>query len=448
MNNRPDPFRRRRRVARLGSMARLRLPEQPPPGPSRPGFWRSPLRGPWLSSFLGAALLPLIAISALTGFLSQAAYNPWLTGNSVLPAGGLGWDVFAFSWPTSPAWLYALTQGLHVVCGLAAIPLLLAKLWSVMPKLFEWPPVRSLAHLLERVSLALLVGGSLFVLFTGLLNIQLFYPWPFGFVPAHYYAAIVFLAALALHVALKLPTVRRAFRERGVLRPLRDDLAHTRPEPYEAETTAPREPAPATLSRRGLLAMVGTASLGVAAMAGAQVLGGPLRALGWLVPHGRGYGEGPNDFQVNKTAAGVGIERAQIGPGWRLRLRGGAEEAALSREQLLALPQHTHELPIACVEGWSTTQTWTGVRLRDLAELAGMPDAAAVLVQSVQERGAFRQARLSAGQIGDERSLLALRVNGADLSPDHGYPARVIVPAAPGVHCTKWVGAMRFESEA
>jgi len=43
-----------------------------------------------------------------------------------------------------------------------------------------------------------------------------------------------------------------------------------------------------------------------------------------------------------------------------------------------------------------------------------------------------------------ERSLLALRDAGADLSPDHGYPARIIVPALPGVHCTKWVGELHF----
>ena len=43
-------------------------------------------------------------------------------------------------------------------------------------------------------------------------------------------------------------------------------------------------------------------------------------------------------------------------------------------------------------------------------------------------------------------SLLALHVNGSDLSPDHGYPARVIVPAAPGVHNTKWVTRLTFGS--
>ena len=44
----------------------------------------------------------------------------------------------------------------------------------------------------------------------------------------------------------------------------------------------------------------------------------------------------------------------------------------------------------------------------------------------------------------DERALLALRVNGADLSLDHGYPARIIVPALPGVHCTKWVASLTW----
>ena len=45
-------------------------------------------------------------------------------------------------------------------------------------------------------------------------------------------------------------------------------------------------------------------------------------------------------------------------------------------------------------------------------------------------------------------SLLALTVNGATLSLDHGYPARVIVPGLPGVHNTKWVARIDFVGEA
>jgi DMSO/TMAO reductase YedYZ molybdopterin-dependent catalytic subunit len=417
---------------------RSSLPPRLPAGPFLRERWPSPLRGPWLSSILGAALLPLIGICALTGYLSHAAYDPDLGANSVNSAGV---DLWFFHWPTSPAWLYALNQGLHVTSGLVAIPVLLAKLWSVMPKLYEWPPLRSVAHALERLSLAFLVGGSVFVFATGVLNIQLWYPFAFPFVPAHWYGAIVFVAALALHVGLKLPLMRRTFRERGVTGPLRDPT----PEPYEQGTTAPLAPAAPTISRRGLLGSVGAAALGMGLLGAGQSIGGPLRGLALLAPHGRDPGPGPNGFQVNKTARAVGIRASETGASWRLHVeRPGGAAMALSRDELLAMAQVTESLPIACVEGWSTTQTWTGIALRDLARMAGAESGHLLRVESLQRGGAFRQATLSEGQIADDRSLLALRVNGADLSLDHGFPARVIVPALPGVHCTKWVAKMTF----
>jgi DMSO/TMAO reductase YedYZ molybdopterin-dependent catalytic subunit len=66
-------------------------------------------------------------------------------------------------------------------------------------------------------------------------------------------------------------------------------------------------------------------------------------------------------------------------------------------------------------------------------------------VRSLQRGGAFGEAMLQANQIAHPDALLALRVNGADLTLDHGYPARIIVPALPGVHNTKWVAAIDFE---
>ncbi len=98
------------------------------------------------------------------------------------------------------------------------------------------------------------------------------------------------------------------------------------------------------------------------------------------------------------------------------------------------------------MEGWSTSdQLWSGVRLADLAALAGCAQhPPGVFVESVQRGGSFRAAALRDNQVRDPRSLLALRVNGADLSLDHGYPARTIVPANPGVHNTKWVSRLSF----
>ena len=85
---------------------------------------------------------------------------------------------YLFSWPTHPVWLYRVNQGVHVTLGLVLIPILLAKLWSVLPKLFEWPPLRGPAHALERLSLLLLVGGVVFEFVTGILNIQQWYTFP------------------------------------------------------------------------------------------------------------------------------------------------------------------------------------------------------------------------------------------------------------------------------
>ena len=94
-----------------------------------------------------------------------------------------------------PSWLYRLTQGLHVGLGLVLIPVVLAKLWSVVPRLFAWPPARSVAQVLERLSLLLLVGGILFEIVTGVLNIQYDYIFGFSFYTGHYFGAWVFIAA-------------------------------------------------------------------------------------------------------------------------------------------------------------------------------------------------------------------------------------------------------------
>ena len=419
------------------------FPATPPPGPFRATFWRSPLRGRWLTSVFGAVLLVGIPVLFLTGLFSYAAYNPGL-GNDITPSKGvLGF--YLFDWPTKPVWLYAANQGVHVIGGLALFPVLLAKLWSVIPRFFAWPPFTSPAQALERLGLVLLVGGALFEFVTGIMNVQYWYAFGFSFYTAHFFGAWVFFAGFVLHVVVKLPLQRRVLRSRRIIDELKVKLADTRPEgdPERDSLVAP-EPAAPTLSRRGLLALVGGSSLALLLLSVGQVLGGPLRSLALLAPRGRSYGDGPNDFQVNKPAAAAGVTPDTVGASYRLELRGGATDRELTRDELLALPQHTYDLPIACVEGWTTWQSWTGVRLRDLAALAGAEGSVRVFVESVQARGVFSNTVLSEDQVVADRSLLALKVNGADLSLDHGFPARVIVPANPGVHNTKWVDRMTF----
>ncbi len=417
-------------------MARSSLPGRLPRGPFSPDFWRSPLRGTWFTSVLGVVLLAGITILFVTGLVSYAAYNPDLSPvNDRTPGKGI-LGFYLFSWPTDPPWLYRLTQGVHVTLGLGLVPVLLAKLWSVVPKLFTLPPARSVTHALERISLILLVGGALFQFVTGILNIQLDYIFPGSFYPLHFYGAWVFFGAFLAHVVLKAPA---AFRN---LRRMRSGGGE---EPDE-ELTAAR-PAPPTVSRRGALGLVGGGSLLLVATSAGRSFDGPLRQTAVLTPHGGPEpGSGPGAFQVNKTAEYAGIRPDDTTEeAWRLTVTGRTGTVRLSRADLLAMDQQDADLPIACVEGWSTSdQAWRGVRLRDLAALVGHAEPADVYVESLQLRGTWRHAALSAGQVADRRSLLALSVNGADLTPDHGHPARVIVPAAPGVLNTKWVTRLTF----
>lgn len=277
--------------------------------PADPGFWRSPVRGARFTAVLGLVLLVGLTLLFVTGLLSYAAYNPDLdpVNDKTPDKGWLGFYLFA--WPTGPHWLYRLTQGLHVTVGIVLVPVLLAKLWSVIPRLFALPPARSVGHALERISLLLLVGGALFEFLTGLLNIQLDYLFPGSFYTLHFYGAWVFLAGFVAHVALKLPQAVRV---------LRSGIPRGEPDPLAAP-----DPLPATLSRRGALAMVGAGSLLLLVTSVGRSFDGPLRRIALLTPRGgTEQGPGPNAFQVNKTAAAVRIAPADTGERWRLTVRG------------------------------------------------------------------------------------------------------------------------------
>jgi DMSO/TMAO reductase YedYZ molybdopterin-dependent catalytic subunit len=402
--------------------------------------FRSPLRGPWLTSVFGLVLLVTLPIVIIIGLLSYIAYAPQF--GQAIP-GDVGWlRLPGFSWPTRPSWLYRLTQGLHVGLGLVVIPVVLAKLWSVIPRLFVWPPFRSIAQVLERLSLLMLVGGLLFEIVTGVLNIQYDYIFGFNFYTAHYFGAWVFIVGFAMHIALKIPHMVTGLRSLPVREVLRTSRSDTRPQSPDPAGLVAANSAEPTISRRGALALVGSGVALIAVLTVGQTIGGGARGAALLLPRGRGGG----DFPVNKTAVAAGIGPESVGASWVLTLRGGPSEVVLDRAALAAMPQTSAQLPIACVEGWSTVQTWSGVRLAELARIAGVPAPRSARVTSLQRGGAFGAAALQANQIRDPDALLALRVNGADLSLDHGYPARIIVPALPGVHNTKWVASIEFES--
>jgi hypothetical protein len=379
------------------------------PAPPTEKSFPSPLHHPRVATVIGRWLGIALLICFLTGLFSHF--------EQATP----GWLVI----PSRPASLYRVTQGLHVLSGLISVPLLLAKLWTVYPKLFAklpWPPSRkALGTVLERVSIAVLVAAMALELFIGFLNTLQWYPWPFPFKQTHYALAWIIVGALLIHLAVKLPLIIANWRRTA---------ADRTPVPVPTESLPP---AITGLSRRGLFrtvagagALVGIASVGQSVPA--------LGPIGVLAP--RRPSVGPQGLPVNRTAKDAGVAAVQAE--WRLTLA-GPRPLSYSLDELRAMPQTRAELPIACVEGWSQGARWEGIRIGDLLKLCGAPDGARVRVVSMEKGGFYATSELPPQFADDPLTLLALRLNGSELDLDHGFPARIIAPNRPGVLQTKWV---------
>jgi hypothetical protein len=373
------------------------------PAPPTEKSFPSPLHHPRVATVIGRWLAAAVTICFLTGLYSHFAQDTpsWL------------------AIPSRPASLYRVTQGLHVLSGTVAVPLLLAKLWTVYPKLFAkppWPPSRqALATLLERASILVLVSAMALELFIGFLNTVQWYPWPFPFRQTHYALAWIIIGALLVHLAVKLPLIRANWRRTAEKTP--DSLP----------------PAITGLTRRGLFRTVaGAATLvGITSVGQSAPAFGPVAVLAPRKPN-----VGPQGLPVNRTAEAAGV--TGIDANWRFMLL-GPQQLSYTLDDLRALPQSRSELPISCVEGWSQGARWEGVRIRDLLELCGAEAHSRVRVVSMEKGGFYATSELPAEFAADPLTLLALRLNGGELALDHGFPARIIAPNRPGVLQTKWV---------
>ncbi|HZA05329.1 MAG TPA: molybdopterin-dependent oxidoreductase [Propionibacteriaceae bacterium] len=387
---------------------------------SRPTWWphfSSTLRSTALTARLGLAVGIAFGLCFLTGLLSYYQYSPW----SWLPT------------PTGPEWGYRLTQGIHVTTGIASIPLIVVKLWSVYPDAFRWPPFPSAKRTIERISLALLVAASLVQLVTGLANVLGWYPFPWDFIVVHYALAYVVIGSVLLHVGIKLPDINYGLRARL---PDADVLTEI---PWnqnpDSHSNAGERPAPPTpgISRRGVLTATGV-GVGIVVLGTVGQSATLLEPLGLLAP--RQPSRGPLGLPVSKTAEEASVVDPASGADWRLEVT-GPQPYALTLAEVEALPTVEEDLPFAANEGWSTRAHWRGPRLLDLVQRAGGTPSSLVRVFSLEPRGPFNKSTVEGDQLA--RAVLATHLNGQRLSVDHGYPLRLVVPNRAGLFATKWL---------
>jgi hypothetical protein len=405
---------------------------------------RAPSRNARTAVVIGRLLAVAFLLCFATGIYSHFIQDP-LPGMQFL---------------TRPVWLYQVSQGVHITAGILCFPLLFAKLYAVFPGLFQSPPVRSFPHFLERASIALFVASSLVQITIGLLNTYQWYAlFPFPFRQTHYALSFVVIGSLAIHIAVKLSTIQKHWRKSPanyVENPDDPDAAFDEPDELRRLTGRPqaagvtgrlfnwidktppvRDP---QTSRRGFFVTVGIASAALVTFTAGQSFR-VFDATNLFAP--RKNDTGPQGLPVNRTAKKADVIEKAMSPEWRLTVLNGAATTSFSYAELRALPQHEVELPIACVEGWSQYARWRGPRLSDVVGDSG---SATVEITSLEEGSSYAVTRMEANFVRDELTLVALELNGETLHIDHGYPARIIAPARPGVLQTKWLSSLEVLS--
>jgi hypothetical protein len=159
------------------------------------------------------------------------------------------------------------------------------------------------------------------------MNIGYWYGWSFDFIRTHYWTAWIVTGALVVHLAAKLPVLRRALARRHAAADGASDLER----------------------RRFLVAT------GVAAGVLLFTTAGPAGQQGRPIGRGR--------RQAGRPGLAAGRRRPGRPPG-----HPDPRRSAVADGRTMG---HATRLPIACVEGWSQEARWRGVRLRDLLEEVG-----------------------------------------------------------------------------
>jgi DMSO/TMAO reductase YedYZ molybdopterin-dependent catalytic subunit len=129
---------------------------------------------------------------------------------------------------------------------------------------------------------------------------------------------------------------------------------------------------------------------------------------------------------------------------WRLKVEGLVEKPLTLRfEEIQALPRKIQTKDFICVEGWGLDgQKWEGVHLMEIFSKVKINPKAKFV--SFYATGGQYQDSLSIQEALEPETILAYRVNEKDLSPENGFPLRLVIPRMYAYKSVKWVERIVF----
>jgi len=133
---------------------------------------------------------------------------------------------------------------------------------------------------------------------------------------------------------------------------------------------------------------------------------------------------------------------------WRLEVGGMVRQALfLSPDDLQRLPRTDLRVRHYCVEGWSAVADWHGVRLVELARIAGMDPRAAYVEFETFDRDADGNPYRTSWDLESAlhpQTIIAYGMNGGPLTAAHGAPVRLYAGVKLGYKLAKYLSAIRF----
>ena len=129
---------------------------------------------------------------------------------------------------------------------------------------------------------------------------------------------------------------------------------------------------------------------------------------------------------------------------WRLKIEGLVDKPiSLSFDEIKALPQKIESKNFICVEGWGLdNQKWEGVHLKEIFSKVKISPKAKFI--TFHAAGGQYKDSLSLKEALELDTMLAYKLNGKNLSPDHGFPLRLIIPRMYAYKGVKWVERIAF----
>lgn len=130
---------------------------------------------------------------------------------------------------------------------------------------------------------------------------------------------------------------------------------------------------------------------------------------------------------------------------WRLEFGGMVDKPlSLTIDEIRSMPSVSQVITLSCISNQIggdliSTALWTGVRLKDVLEEAGLKQGVEeIAIEAVD--GFYESVPLDEAM--DERTLLVYEMNGETLPVAHGFPLRIYIPNHYGMKQPKWITRM------